>query len=56
MNYLVESGVDPDILSTQGMGKTMPLVADTTDEARARNRRVEIAIVDTMIEFKPGRD
>ncbi len=56
MDYLIESGVNPDILTRQGMGKTMPLVADTTDEARARNRRVEIAIVDTLIEFKPGRD
>jgi len=56
MDYLVESGVSPDILSMKGMGKTMPLVADMTDEARARNRRVEIAIVDTLIEFKPGRD
>jgi outer membrane protein OmpA-like peptidoglycan-associated protein len=56
MDYLIDSGVDPDILTRQGMGKTMPLVTDTTDEARARNRRVEIAIVDTLIEFKPGRD
>ena len=29
--------------------------ADTTEEARARNRRVEIAIIDTLIDFKPGR-
>lgn len=56
MDYLIESGVNPDILTRQGMGKTMPLVADTTDAARARNRRVEIAIVDTLIEFKRGRD
>jgi len=56
LDYLVESGVNPDILTRQGMGKTMPLVADTTDQARARNRRVEIAIVDTLIEFKRGRD
>ena len=56
MDYLVDSGVNPAILTSQGMGQTMPLVADTTDQARARNRRVEIAIVDTLIEFKPGRD
>jgi len=55
MDYLIEAGVDPDILSMQGMGKSMPLVADTTDEARARNRRVEIAVVDTTIEFRGGR-
>jgi len=56
MDYLVEAGVSEDILTMKGMGKSMPLVAETTEEARARNRRVEIAIVDTMIEFKPGRN
>lgn len=55
MDYLVEAGVSPDILTMQGMGKTMPLVADTTEAARAQNRRVEIAIVDTLIEYKEGR-
>jgi outer membrane protein OmpA-like peptidoglycan-associated protein len=56
MGYLIEAGVSEDILTMKGMGKSMPLVAETTEEARARNRRVEIAIVDTMIEFKPGRN
>ncbi len=56
MNYLVEAGVNPDILTMRGMGKSMPLVAETTDDARARNRRVEIAIVDTLIDFRPARD
>ena len=55
MEYLVDAGVDPAIMTMQGMGKTLPLVADTTEQARARNRRVEIAIVDTLIEFRPGR-
>ena len=56
MDYLVESGVSPDILTTRGMGKSLPLVVDTSDEARARNRRVEIAIIDTLIEYRPARD
>jgi outer membrane protein OmpA-like peptidoglycan-associated protein len=56
MDYLIEAGVDPEILTMRGMGKSMPLVADTTDEARARNRRVEIAVVDTTIQFKGGRN
>lgn len=55
MEYLVGAGVDPSIMTMQGMGKTLPLVADTSEQARARNRRVEIAIVDTLIEFRPGR-
>jgi outer membrane protein OmpA-like peptidoglycan-associated protein len=56
MDYLVETGVNPDIITMQGMGKSMPLLAETTEEARARNRRVEIAIVDTLIEFRGERD
>jgi outer membrane protein OmpA-like peptidoglycan-associated protein len=31
-------------------------VADTTEDARARNRRVEIAIIDTLIDFRPSRN
>ena len=53
--YLVESGVDPDIITMQGMGKAMPLVEGTDEDARARNRRVEIAIVDTLIDFSGHR-
>ncbi len=54
-DYLVEAGVHPDIVTMQGMGKSMPLVAEATEDARARNRRVEIAIVDTMIEYRAIR-
>ncbi len=54
-DYLVEAGVNPDIVTMQGMGKSMPLIADTTDEARGRNRRVEIAIIDTTIEYRAVR-
>jgi len=50
--YLVEAGVSPDIISMKGMGKTMPLVEGTDQEARDRNRRVEIAIIDTKIDFR----
>ena len=55
-DYLVESGVEADIITMQGMGKSMPLVAATDDAARARNRRVEIAIIDTLIDFRGRRD
>ena len=54
-DYLVEAGVNPDIVTMQGLGKSMPLIAETTDEARERNRRVEIAIIDTMIEYRAIR-
>lgn len=54
-NYLVEAGVNPDIVTMQGMGKSMPLVAEATGDARARNRRVEIAVIDTTIEYRAIR-
>ena len=44
-DYLVEAGIEEDVISTRGFGKTQPLVKGTTDEARQRNRRVEIAVV-----------
>lgn len=50
--YLVEAGVNPAIISTKGFGKSNPLVPGNRPEARAKNRRVEIGIIDTMIRFK----
>jgi outer membrane protein OmpA-like peptidoglycan-associated protein len=50
-NYLVEAGVDAEIIATKGIGKSSPRVPGTTPAARAANRRVEIAIVDSVIEM-----
>ncbi len=50
-NYLVEAGVDPEIITTKGFGKSSPRAPGTTPAARAANRRVEIAIVDSVIEM-----
>jgi outer membrane protein OmpA-like peptidoglycan-associated protein len=51
-NYLVEAGIDPEIISTKGFGKTNPLVPGDSEQARATNRRVEVAIIDTFVEYK----
>ena len=48
-DYLVKSGLDPKIISTKGFGKSDPRVAGDSSEARAKNRRVEIGIVDSTI-------
>ena len=48
-DYLVQSGVEPQIITFQGYGKSDPRTAGTSDAARAANRRVEIGIVDTTI-------
>lgn len=51
-DYLIESYIDPDIVTSEGFGKSSPLVKETSKEARAKNRRVEIAIVDTVLDYE----
>jgi outer membrane protein OmpA-like peptidoglycan-associated protein len=48
-DYLVKAGLPPDILSVTGHGKKRPLVKGTSAEARSKNRRVELGIVNTRI-------
>ncbi len=43
--YLSQHNVNYSRLSTQGMGEKMPKVPNSTEENRAQNRRVELAIV-----------
>ncbi len=50
-DYLVAAGIAPEIISVQGFGKTNPIVPGTSPQARARNRRVEIGIIDTVISY-----
>jgi len=54
-DYLVKAGLPPDILSVTGHGKERPLVPGTSEKARAKNRRVELGIVNTRILYgRPG--
>jgi outer membrane protein OmpA-like peptidoglycan-associated protein len=53
-DYLVEAGIDARIIDTQGFGKSQPLVPGTDEAARAKNRRVELGIVNAQIKF-PGQ-
>ncbi len=48
-NYLVQNGLNPNIITTKGYGKADPLVPGSSPQARAINRRVEIGIVDSTI-------
>jgi outer membrane protein OmpA-like peptidoglycan-associated protein len=50
-DYLAQSGVPIDIMSTKGFGKATPRIKGTSVEAREKNRRVEIGIVDTLIKY-----
>ena len=51
-DYLVESGIDPGIITTDGFGQDRPLTAASSPEARAKNRRVEIGVINTRINYE----
>lgn len=46
--YLVDKGVDPTRISTQGYAYFRPLLPNTSAEDRAANRRVEIRLYRAM--------
>ena len=50
--YLIKVHIDPEILTFKGFGKSTPLVKGTSKEARTKNRRVEIAIIDTVLDYQ----
>jgi len=50
-DYLVKAGLAADIISVTGHGKSLPLVPGASDAARAKNRRVELGIVNTQIRY-----
>ena len=45
-NYLIDNGINSDIIITRGHGKTDFVADNDTEEGRAKNRRVEITILD----------
>src|SRR4030095_7628227 len=54
-DYLVKAGLPPGIMSVEGHGKSLPLVKGTSDAARAKNRRVELGLVNTQTRYgRPG--
>lgn len=42
--YLVDNGIDADRLTAEGFGADDPVADNSTDEGRARNRRIEFRI------------
>lgn len=48
-DYLVQKGIDPNLITTRGMGESQPIAPNTINgrdnpEGRAKNRRVEITV------------
>lgn len=48
VNYLLRNGVSPNQLSAVGRGEFAPLVADSSKEARAQNRRIEFVVTPNL--------
>lgn len=46
-NFLVSRGVQPQRVSTQGMGPQNPVASNSTAQGRSMNRRVEIFVAST---------
>jgi chemotaxis protein MotB len=46
VQYLIGKGVPPARLAAAGFGEFQPLVLDKTDEAYARNRRIELKLTE----------
>jgi len=51
-DYLLKAGLDPNIISTKGYGQSDPLEKGDSAQARAKNRRVEIGIVDSVLRMQ----
>ena len=51
-SYLAQAGIPEDIIESKGFGPSSPRVPGSSPEARRKNRRVEIGIVDTIIEYQ----
>jgi outer membrane protein OmpA-like peptidoglycan-associated protein len=43
-NYLIQQGVNPNVLIANGYGETGPLASNDTEEGKFRNRRIEFTV------------
>jgi len=52
-NELVLLGVDPAIITSRGFGSMRPITDNATPDARARNRRVELHVIESLEQTRP---
>lgn len=45
VRFLIEQGVEPDLLSAVGYGEYQPIADNNTPEGRAQNRRVDVVLL-----------
>jgi len=50
--YLIEQGLNGDMITAMGFGKTMPAVPNTSGVNRQKNRRVEMVVSGEIIGTK----
>lgn len=50
-SYLVDAGIPRELIDVKGFGEGSPRVETTTRQARQKNRRVEIGVIDTIINY-----
>ncbi len=55
-DYLVGAGLPVEIIEAKGFGQSSPRVKGSSREVRKRNRRVEIGVVDTVVEYQGAVD
>jgi OmpA-OmpF porin, OOP family len=47
-NLLVQGGIDPSRIATQGFGQDRPVASNDTEDGKAKNRRTELIVLKTM--------
>jgi outer membrane protein OmpA-like peptidoglycan-associated protein len=50
-DYLVEAGILSEVIEVRGFGESSPRMEGATQQTRRANRRVEIGLVDAIIEY-----
>ncbi len=51
-DYLAAAGIPGEIIDAKGFGQSSPRMKGASREARKRNRRVEVGVVDTVVEYR----
>jgi len=53
-DYMIQQGIDPGRLEIFGYGKERPVATNSTDEGRAKNRRVEFNVREEKSPYPPS--
>ena len=50
--YLITAGIPEDVVEVEGFGEASPRVRARSTDARQKNRRVEIGVIDTIVNYE----